>query len=89
MLPLGGFSGTQLVFRHYQSATDCCALSSLMRLVLGFAWNSADLPGLVVRCRLTVKIYQGPADLSSPLGPPQAHLQAAVTACQCSVAPPR
>ena len=41
LLP-GGFSGTQLVFRHYQSATDRCALSSLVRLVLGFAWNAAE-----------------------------------------------
>jgi hypothetical protein len=61
MLPPGGFSGTQLAFRHYQSATDCCALSSLVRLVLGFAWNAAESawtcrPMLVVRCRLTAKV---------------------------------
>jgi hypothetical protein len=42
MLPLGGFSGTQLVFRHYQSATDCCALSSLVRLVPDFPVDSAE-----------------------------------------------
>jgi hypothetical protein len=64
-----------------QTAVRCRVLCGSFRT---FLWILPNLPGLVIRCRLTVEINQGPADLSSPLGPPQAlSLQAAVTACQC------
>jgi hypothetical protein len=52
-----------------------------------FLWILPNLPGLVIRCRLTVEINQGPADLSSPLGPPQALCKPLSRPVNASVAP--
>jgi hypothetical protein len=67
-----------------QTAVRCRVLCGSFRT---FLWILPNLPGLVIRCRLTVEINQGPADLSSPLGPPQALCKPLSRPPNASVAP--